>query len=85
MCSGEISMGQVGQVHVLLEYFGDKTGSFINTNSIVNIGDTLGRSRRKIATCCRYTVNLCLVTIKYKNPSWTKKTVPQKYVFDFKE
>jgi hypothetical protein len=28
MCSGEISMGQVGQVHVLLEYFGNKTGSF---------------------------------------------------------
>ena len=31
------------------------------------------------------TVNLCLVTIKYKNPSWTNITVPQKYVFDFKE
>jgi hypothetical protein len=33
----------------------------------------------------RCTVNLCLVTIKYKNPSWTNITVPQKYVFDFKE
>ncbi len=32
-----------------------------------------------------YTVNLCLVTIKYKNPSWTNNTVPQKYVFDFKK
>ncbi len=32
-----------------------------------------------------YTVNLCLVTIKYKNPSWTNITVPQKNVFDFKE
>jgi hypothetical protein len=32
-----------------------------------------------------YTVNLCLVTIKYKNPSCTNITVPQKYVFDFKE
>ncbi len=32
-----------------------------------------------------YTVNLCLVIIKYKNPSWTSITVPQKYVFDFKE
>ncbi len=32
-----------------------------------------------------YTVNLCLVTNKYKNPSWTNITVPQKYVFDFKE
>jgi hypothetical protein len=31
------------------------------------------------------TVNLCLVTIKYKNPSRTNLTVPQKYVFDFKE
>ncbi len=31
------------------------------------------------------TVNLCLVTIKYKNPSWTNITVPQKNVFDFKE
>ncbi len=31
------------------------------------------------------TVNLCLVTIKYKNPSWTSITVPQKYVFYFKE
>ncbi len=31
------------------------------------------------------TVNLCLVTIKYKNPSCTNITVPQKYVFDFKE
>ncbi len=31
------------------------------------------------------TVNLCLATIKYKNPSWTSITVPQKYVFDFKE
>jgi hypothetical protein len=30
------------------------------------------------------TVNLCLVTIKYKNPSWTSITVPLKYVFDFK-
>jgi hypothetical protein len=32
-----------------------------------------------------YTVNLCLVIIKYKNTSWTNITVPQKYVFDFKE
>ena len=32
-----------------------------------------------------YTVNLCLVTNKYKNPSCTNITVPQKYVFDFKE
>ncbi len=32
-----------------------------------------------------YTVNLCLVTIKYKNPSFTNINVPQKYVFDFKE
>jgi hypothetical protein len=32
-----------------------------------------------------YTVNLCLITIKYKNPSCTNITVPQKYVFDFKE
>ncbi len=31
------------------------------------------------------TVNLCLVTIKYKNPSCTNITVPQKYVFDFNE
>jgi hypothetical protein len=31
------------------------------------------------------TVNLCLATIKYKNPSWTSITDPQKYVFDFKE
>ena len=31
------------------------------------------------------TVNLCLVTIKHKNPSCTNITVPQKYVFDFKE
>jgi hypothetical protein len=31
------------------------------------------------------TVNLCRVIIKYKNPSWTNKTVPQKYIFDFKE
>jgi hypothetical protein len=29
------------------------------------------------------TVNLCLVTIKYKNPSCKNITVPQKYVFDF--
>ena len=28
---------------------------------------------------------MCLVIIKYKNSSWTKKTVPYKYVFDFKE
>ncbi len=32
-----------------------------------------------------HTVNLCLVTIKYKNPSWTSITVPQKYVLYFKE
>jgi len=32
-----------------------------------------------------HTVNVCLVTIKYKNPSWTNITVPKKYVFDFKE
>ena len=32
-----------------------------------------------------HTVNLCLVTIKHKNPSCTNITVPQKYVFDFKE
>ncbi len=32
-----------------------------------------------------YTVNLCLVTIKYKNPSCTNITVPQKYVFDLKK
>jgi hypothetical protein len=32
-----------------------------------------------------HTVNLCLVTIKYKNPSWTNITVSQKYVFDLKE
>jgi hypothetical protein len=31
------------------------------------------------------TVNLGLVTIKYKNTSWINITVPQKYVFDFKE
>jgi hypothetical protein len=31
-----------------------------------------------------YTVNLCLVTFKYKNTS-RNITVPQKYVFDFKE
>jgi hypothetical protein len=31
------------------------------------------------------TVNLSLVTIKYKNISWTNITVPQKHVFDFKE
>jgi hypothetical protein len=31
------------------------------------------------------TVNLCLVTIKNENPSWTNKTVPRKYVFDLKE
>jgi hypothetical protein len=30
-------------------------------------------------------VKLCLVTIKYKNTSWRNITVPQKYVFDFKE
>ena len=29
--------------------------------------------------CQGHTVNLCLVTFKYKNPSWTSKTVPQKY------
>ncbi len=28
---------------------------------------------------------MCLVTIKYKNPSATYKTIPQKYVFDNKE
>ena len=39
----------------------------------------------QMATVKNYcAVNLCLVTIKYKNPSWTNKTVPQKYVFDFK-
>ncbi len=32
-----------------------------------------------------HTVNLCLVNIRYKNPSCTNKTVPQKYVFVFKE
>jgi hypothetical protein len=34
---------------------------------------------------CRHTVNLCLVTIKYKNTSCTNITVPQKYVFDLNE
>jgi hypothetical protein len=39
------------------------------------------------AELCEYiwTVNLCLVTIKYKNSSWTNMTIPLKYVFDFKE
>jgi hypothetical protein len=31
-----------------------------------------------------HTVNVCLVTIKYKNPSFTNITVPQKYIFDLK-
>ncbi len=45
-------------------------------------GGPLGMDPPPSAFC---TVNLCLVTIKYKNPSCTNKTVPQKYVFDFKE
>jgi hypothetical protein len=42
-----------------------------------------GRLDEKVIQYC--TVNLCLVTIKYKNPSWTSITVHQKYVFYFKE
>ncbi len=38
-----------------------------------------------VSMIVHHTVHLCLVTIKYKNPSWTNITVPQKYVFDFKE
>jgi hypothetical protein len=41
------------------------------------------RPRSQFLHSC--TVNLCLVTIKYKNPSCTNITVPQKYVFDFRE
>jgi hypothetical protein len=41
--------------------------------------------RNRFTRWTDYTVNLCLVIIKYKNPSWTSITIPQKYVFDFKE
>jgi hypothetical protein len=47
-----------------------------------------GSGSSTVNTACRYfscTVNLFLVTIKYKNPSWKNKTFPQKYVYDFKE
>ncbi len=42
-------------------------------------------TKKATKNCENHTVNLCLVSIKYENPSWTNITVPHKYVFDFKE
>jgi hypothetical protein len=47
--------------------------------------DIIHTNQRTIIMILKYIVNLCLVIIKYKNPSWTNKTVPQKFLFDFKE
>ncbi len=70
---------------------GGVVGLFTSTqNSQHTVQNTEYRIRAKLMSIklpmnLNHTVNLCLVTIKYKNPSWTNITVPQKYVFDFKE
>jgi hypothetical protein len=49
---------------------------------VTKVGRVLLVSRQALRHC---TVNLYLVTINYKNPSWTNITFPHIYVFDFKE
>jgi hypothetical protein len=58
---------------------------FFSVGNGVMILRAVGMCARCLTNESLTTVNLCLVTVKYKNPSCTIITVPQKYVFDFKK
>jgi hypothetical protein len=76
--------------HRPASWAGSRAGSSIICGETL-LCQTFSKCQFIIKWCCKCkfrelrTVNLCLVTIKYKNPSWTNITVLQKYVFDLKE